>query len=222
MSHKCFQIFWRTVQGGLYPPPSCSVFIESSICYQCRCCFFFLLWKWKKSVMTTKHFNEGSFNMPQELENLLNSWLDSLGRFTMCIITHVCMYEHTMCSLEAAPCSSSERLSSPNLTLPQRQTKPPLWHCDRKKKSLRVLETHNKSIHYLRVNSFRKEAYVIYSSMLRGCWEREEGKKRRRSRECSGTRQAASWERILFLFLTPQREVGTSKQTNRVKKCFLL
>lgn len=111
----------------LHPPPSRSVFIESSICYQC--CWFLFIFCWKRGKEcndSTKHFNEGSHNILQEFENLLNSRINSLGRFIVCIITHVCMCEHTTCTLEAAPRSSSKHLSSPNLTLPQRQTKPPL------------------------------------------------------------------------------------------------
>lgn len=85
------------------------------------------VWKREKECSdSTKQFNEGSYNILQEFENLLNSRFNSLGRFIVCINTHVFMCEHTTCTLEAAPCSSSERLSSPNLTLPQRQTKPPL------------------------------------------------------------------------------------------------
>lgn len=83
-------------------------------------------------------------------------------------------YAHTQNSSS----STSGCLSSLDLTLPWRQTKPLLWQTNSVKKSLRVLQTHNKSIHYLQVNSFRKEAYVICSSMLRGCWAQEKEKER--------------------------------------------
>lgn len=112
-----------------------------------------------------------------ELRNLLNFWFNSLGLLIMhhCTCMHLWThYVHTQNSSS----SSSGCLFSLDLTLPQRQTEPPLWQTNTVKKSLRVLQTHNKSIHYLQVNSFRKEAYVIYSSMLGGCWAREKEKER--------------------------------------------
>lgn len=91
--------------------------------------------------------------------------------FIVCVFTNA-RYK----TLKAASCPFPERLSSPTLTLPLRQAKPLLWHAtEKEEKNPRVMQTHNNSIHYLRVNSFRKEAYVIYSSMLRRCWERGGG-----------------------------------------------